>query len=125
MRRHMVLNNKFPNEKHPVESNFEWKSKDGRKTKIRDMDTRHIVNTIKIIERGAHATRRKGGNAYKAMIAELKWRQQMAAGKNAVIGGGHGVMPKLASDVDQSPAELSAGGIFFEYKHKDNERDHE
>lgn len=91
-----MLNETFPLDKHPEASEYIWKSNDGRETKLRDMATRHIVHTIKLIERGDHGRVKSGHVVHKALHTELAWRK--AIHKKQQI---------------KKDRDLSEGGIFF------------
>ena len=93
----------FAEHKHPDTSDLEWKSKDGRLTAIKDMDTRHVENTIRLIARGDHARVDTNHTLYKALQTELEWRQQIVEkGSSSILTGKERDIP-----------DLSPGGVFF------------
>ncbi len=109
-----ILNKIFPNNVHPPGSKLEWKSSDGRKTKICNMATRHIINTIRLINRGDHKAHTDKGKFYDALMAELGWRKQMGQ-----LNSPQADIPNILddeNDAEINESELSEGGIFFEHK---------
>jgi len=117
----LIINKTFPNHVHPPGSKLEWVSKDGRRTKISDMATKHIINTIRLIDRGAHPKWIKKSKFHTALNEELSWRKQM--GKHNITSQSDSPKAAIPNIFDEAPPELSEGGIFFKYV--DNERDHE
>lgn len=71
----------------PETSDLVWKSKNGRSTKIKDMDTRHLVNTIKLIERGDHGTVKEGHKLHHALKDELAFRSLSQKQEKILVRG--------------------------------------
>ncbi len=116
----LIIKKTFPNHVHSPGSKLEWVSKDGRRTKISDMATKHIINTIRLIDRGAHPKWIKKSKFHTALNEELNWRKQM--GKHNITSqpdSPKADIPNILddeNDAEINESELSEGGIFFEHK---------
>lgn len=64
-----------------------WVSKNGKRRKIKDMETKHLVNTIKLVERGDHGTVNTEHEKYHALKAELAFRSKKRKQDKILIQG--------------------------------------
>lgn len=50
-----------------------WKTKDGRKIRICDMDNRHLINTIRFLERKADEQVKESGKPFEDQVRSEYW----------------------------------------------------
>ena len=74
-----ALKEKYLPAPRPDTSDLTWQSKDRRETPIKEMDTKHLVNTIRMIEDGRHGSIKEGHKMHTALRDDLNWRKQLVS----------------------------------------------
>ena len=97
-----ALKEKYLPKPRPESSELVWTCKDKRKIPICEMDTKHVVNTIRMIEDGRHSGIKEGDPLHQALRKDLAWRRK--------------IVTKFSKKKDQK--KRSPGGIFFKEEEK-------